>query len=65
MKIDCEIKKSKKSVTSKIRKFRLSWGSQRYAIQHETENHTTLQTGTGDFVKIQKIGAPKNSNQSR
>ncbi|KAJ3622371.1 hypothetical protein MTP99_002886 [Tenebrio molitor] len=28
-----------------------------YAIQHETENHATLLTGTGDFVKIPKIGA--------
>jgi hypothetical protein len=49
--------KSKKSVTPKIRKFRFNWGSQRDAIQHETENHTALQTGTGDFVKIPKIGA--------
>jgi hypothetical protein len=50
-------KSQKTSVTPKIRKFRLSWGSQRYSIQHETENHTTLQMGTGDFVKIPKIGA--------
>jgi hypothetical protein len=26
-------------------------------MQHETENHATLLTGTGDFVKIPKIGA--------
>jgi hypothetical protein len=44
-------------VTPKIRKFRQSWGSKRYAIQHETENHATLLTGIGDFVKIPKIGA--------
>jgi hypothetical protein len=50
-------KAKKKSVTPKIRKFRLSWGSKRYAIQHETKNHATLLTGTGDFVKIPKIGA--------
>jgi hypothetical protein len=50
-------KSQKKSVTPKIRKFRLSWGSKRYAIQHETENHAALLTGTGDFVKIPKIGA--------
>ncbi|KAH0820364.1 hypothetical protein GEV33_002427 [Tenebrio molitor] len=39
-------KSQKKSVTPKIRKFRQSWGSKRYGIQHETENHTTLLTGT-------------------
>jgi hypothetical protein len=47
----------KKSVTPKIRKFRFNWGSQWDAIQHVTEDHTALQTGTGDFVKIPKIGA--------
>jgi hypothetical protein len=50
-------KSQKKSVTPKIRKFRQSWGSKRYAIQYETENHAPLLTGTGDFVKIPKIGA--------
>ncbi|KAH0820517.1 hypothetical protein GEV33_002274 [Tenebrio molitor] len=48
-------KSQKKSVTPKIRKFRQSWGSKRYAIQYETENHATLLTSTGDFVKIPKI----------
>jgi hypothetical protein len=49
-------------VTPKIRKFRQSWGSKRYAIQPETENHATLLTGTGDFVKIPKIGAIHKKN---
>jgi hypothetical protein len=46
-------KSQKKSVTPKIQ----VGVPKRYAIQHETENHTTLQMGTGDFVKILKIGA--------
>jgi hypothetical protein len=55
-------KSQKKSVTPKIRKFRQSWGSKRYAIQYETESHAPLLTGTGDFVKIPKIGAIHKKN---